>query len=203
MQHLASVTPRTSRGQKNVYGRDGKITEVEGHQIFLDQNHVVLSLAPLYDTLRSLANSLYFGPFRNTLNAGGKTDHVDIQIGQFFIAQFRELKTGNNKTANIEISRLTEDIRRVFQFDTLDISSTADNSSLHLTVNGRPYKQHEVGSGLMHFLIVLANAAIKRPKWILIDEPELNSRPALQLDFLNRWEDMQMMEFGFPRTALV
>jgi energy-coupling factor transporter ATP-binding protein EcfA2 len=33
-------------------------------------------------------------------------------------------------------------------------------------------------------VIVLANAALKNPKWILIDEPELNLHPALQLDFL-------------------
>ena len=39
-------------------------------------------------------------------------------------------------------------------------------------------------SGLAHFVIVLANAALKNPKWILIDEPELNLHPALQLDFL-------------------
>jgi hypothetical protein len=56
--------------------------------------------------LYSLSNTLYIGPFRNTINAGGKTDYLDIQIGQSFIAQFRELKTGSSKKANTDISRL-------------------------------------------------------------------------------------------------
>ena len=124
------------------------------------------------------------GQFRNTINAGSKTDYLDIQIGQSFITQFRELKTGSNKKLNSDISKLTDDIRKVFQFDSLDISPTSDNLSLHLTANGKPYKQHEVGSGLTHFAIVLANAALKNSDWILIDEPELNLHPALQLDFL-------------------
>jgi AAA15 family ATPase/GTPase len=144
----------------------------------------VSRLRPLLDLLSSLCNTLYIGPFRNTINAGTKTDYLDIQIGQSFIAQFRELKTGSSKKSNTDISRLTEDIRNVFRFQSLDIAPTADNLSLHLTVNGKPYKQHELGSGLAHFVIVLVNAALKNPKWILIDEPELNLHPALQLDFL-------------------
>lgn len=138
----------------------------------------------ILQTLSSLSETIYSGPFRNAINAGQKTDYFDIQIGQAFITQFRELKTGSNKKNNTDISRLTEDIRKVFRFESLDISPTADNLSLHLTVNNKPYKQHEVGSGLTHFIIALASAALKNPKWILIDEPELNLHPALQLDFL-------------------
>jgi hypothetical protein len=136
------------------------------------------------DIFRSLSKTLYIGPFRNILNVGSTTEYIDILIGQSFITQFQGLKTGNNKESNIEIARLTDDIRKVFEFESLDIPATPDKSSLHLTVNGKSYKQHEVGSGLTHFISVLANAAIKKPKWILIDEPELNLHPALQLDFL-------------------
>jgi ABC-type cobalamin/Fe3+-siderophores transport system ATPase subunit len=37
---------------------------------------------------------------------------------------------------------------------------------------------------LTQFILVLATAAIKAPSYILIDEPELNLHPSLQLDFL-------------------
>ena len=67
----------------------------------------------------------------------------------------------------------------------LDIAPSFDDSSLHITINNRPYKQHEIGSGLLQFIIVLVNAAIKRPRLLLIDEPEINLHPALQLAFLN------------------
>jgi hypothetical protein len=161
----------------------GQNTSFAGTHLRFD-NRSVLDVAPLWDVSYSLANTLYIGPFRNAINVGGRTEYLDIQIGQNFIAQFRNLKTGPIKQQNVGISRLTDDIRRVFRFDTLDISPTHDDTSLHFTVNGKPYKQHEVGSGLAQFVVVLANAAIKKPNWILIDEPELNLHPALQLDFL-------------------
>jgi hypothetical protein len=169
---------------------DGEPIRKPGNQIAFPNGivsvngHLFCRLSTISDALLSLAGTLYIGPFRNTINAGAKTDYLDIQIGQSFITQFRELKTGSSKKSNADISRLTDDIRKVFQFESLDIAPTSDNSSLHLTVNGKPYKQHEIGSGLTHFVIVLANAALKNPKWILIDEPELNLHPALQLDFL-------------------
>ncbi len=61
--------------------------------------------------------------------------------------------------------------------------SPADDT-LQVFIDGRSYRIHEVGSGLAQFVIVLANAAIKRPTFILIDEPELSLHPSLQLDFL-------------------
>jgi hypothetical protein len=142
------------------------------------------SIHSFFELCNSLTNTLYIGPFRNTINIGTNDNYLDIQIGTSFIERFRGMKTGPVKRENVGISQLTEQIRRVFRFDSLDISSDSNNTSLHLTVNGRPYKQHELGSGLSHFVICLANAAIKKPKWILIDEPEMNLHPALQLDFL-------------------
>ncbi|NJD78916.1 MAG: hypothetical protein FIB08_17790 [Candidatus Methanoperedens sp.] len=51
-------------------------------------------------------------------------------------------------------------------------------------INGKSYFLSEVGSGITQFILVLANAAMKKPAYILIDEPELNLHPSLQLDFL-------------------
>jgi predicted ATPase len=132
-----------------------------------------------------LANSLYIGAFRNTIalgDAGG--DYFDIKTGAQFIKQFCEYKLGNNKAANQTILDVTEQIRSIFGFGSLDIAPSLGNDSLHLTINGKAYKQHELGSGLMHFIVVLANAAMRKPNWIFIDEPETNLHPALQLEFL-------------------
>jgi predicted ATP-dependent endonuclease of OLD family len=105
-------------------------------------------------------------------------------VGDSFIKKFRQLKTGSSKRESTGIQELTDNIRKIFEFEILEISSSADDTSLHINVNGKPYKQHELGSGLAQFIVVLANAAIKRPKLILIYEPELNLHPRLQLDFL-------------------
>jgi hypothetical protein len=136
-------------------------------------NQFLADVDPIFQIARILAGTLYIGPFRNTINVGTKTDYLDIQIGEAFIKQFRALKTGPSKANSAGIQKLTEDIQKIFEFDSLDIIPSADDSSLHITVNGKPYKQHELGSGLAQFIVVLANAAIKRPKLILIDEPEL------------------------------
>lgn len=143
-----------------------------------------VDLSEIFRLGRVLSNTLYVGPFRNTINIGTRTNYLDIQIGEAFIKQFRNLKTGNTKKSNAAINRLTEEIKEIFSFNTLDISPADGDESLHITVNNQPFKQHELGSGLSQFIIVLANASIKRPAYILIDEPELNLHPSLQLDFL-------------------
>ncbi len=145
---------------------------------------VDVNLTPLFEITSKLFNSLYIGPFRNTINIGTKSDYLDIEIGEAFITRFRTLKTGANKRHSAAITRLTADIRRIFEFDSFNIEPSDDNKSLHITINGKPYKQHELGSGLTQFILVLVNASIKAPKYILIDEPELNLHPRLQLDFL-------------------
>jgi len=104
---------------------DGEPLRKPENKIAYTNNHIsingksVASLQTISETFLSLSNSLYIGPFRNTINAGTKTDYLDIQIGQSFITQFRELKTGSSKKSNTDISRLTEDIRKVFQFAAL------------------------------------------------------------------------------------
>ncbi len=144
----------------------------------------LVDFEPLMTLAKTLRNTLYIGPFRNIINVGANAAYFDIQIGDAFINQFRELKTGSVKKNSAGIQRLIEDVRRVFEFESLAIEPSHDNRSLHITVNGKPFKQHELGSGLSQFIVVLANAAIKNPSLILIDEPELNLHPRLQLDFL-------------------
>jgi hypothetical protein len=142
------------------------------------------TIAPLLELGPLLARTLYLGPFRNAVNIGGSGDYYDIQIGQPFIAQWRGLKTGYNKRQSESTYRLIEDIRRIFAFESLDINSSDDGQNLLLMIDGKSYKQSEIGSGLIQFILVLANAAIKNPSFILIDEPELNLHPSLQIDFL-------------------
>jgi energy-coupling factor transporter ATP-binding protein EcfA2 len=66
----------------------------------------------------------------------------------------------------------------------LEINPSEDNQTLQIFINGKSYKLSELGSGLTQFILVLATAATQQPSYILIDEPELNLHPSLQLDFL-------------------
>jgi ABC-type cobalamin/Fe3+-siderophores transport system ATPase subunit len=150
----------------------------------IQSGSTIFQASPLIEIANTLARTLYVGPFRNTINIGTNENYLDIKIGQAFITQFRDLKTGPSKKNSAGISALTESIRKIFGFESLDIVPSTDNTSLHITINGKPYKQHELGSGIAQFIVVLANAATSKPKILLIDEPELNLHPSLQLDFL-------------------
>jgi predicted ATPase len=143
-----------------------------------------VNLSPLTELATVLGHTLYLGPFRNVVNMGGSGDYYDIHIGEQFITQWRLLKTGYNKRQSESTYRLIADIQRIFGFKSLDINASDDGKNMQLMIDGKSYKQSEIGSGLIQFVLVLANAAIKKPSFILIDEPELNLHPSLQVDFL-------------------
>ena len=148
------------------------------------QNKAVFGVSPVAELGKMLTRMLYLGPFRNTVNVGGSGDYYDIQIGQPFITSWKTLKTGYQKRQSEATYKLTDDIRRIFGFESLDINASDDGANLQLMIDGKSYKQSEIGSGLIQFILVLVNAAIKNPSYILIDEPELNLHPSLQVDFL-------------------
>jgi len=141
-------------------------------------------LSCLAEAFRVLADALYLGPFRNAINVDAGHDYFDIKVGQSFIAEWRKLKTGGNIEQNEAANRLTDDICRIFDFERLEINASEDNRTLKILANGRSFRLDELGAGLAQFVFALTNAAVRRPSFILIDEPEQNLHPSLQVDFL-------------------
>ena len=129
-----------------------------------------------------LTTCLYIGPFRNAINVG-TGDYYDIKIGQSFIETWHAWQTGNMKKQNSAITDVTENIRHIFSFESLSISASQQLKTLQVNVNNKPYKLTEMGAGLAQFIVVFGNALINEPSIILIDEPELNLHPSLQIDF--------------------
>ncbi len=158
------------------FGGTGEIVLVNGGP--------TADLSELFNALNEISSTLYIGPFRNAVNVGSNDAYFDIQVGTGFITSWKFYKSGNTKAQNEACHKLTEDIKRIFGYEDLDISSSADDRSLQVLIDGKSFKLPEVGSGLTQFILVLATAAIKTPSYILIDEPELNLHPSLQLDFL-------------------
>lgn len=141
-------------------------------------------LSGVFQVFKALSETLYIGPFRNAINVVAEGNYYDIQVGKNFIQSWRNWKTGNLKIQNEAIIRLTDGIKHIFDYDDLEINPSEDSNTLKVFINGKSYKLSELGSGITQFILVLANASIKRPSYILIDEPELNLHPSLQLDFL-------------------
>lgn len=134
--------------------------------------------------IETLVDSFYVGPYRNAIEHRSSYMYYDALVGQDFVNKWKDLKTGHIKLNNELTYRVTEEIKETLGFKSFEINASSDNITLQLFINGKSYKLSEIGSGLAHLIIILANAAIKKPSYILIDEPELNLHPSLQLAFL-------------------
>ena len=135
--------------------------------------------------LKDLHSAMYIGPFRNALSDGAG-EYYDMAVGPSSVEAWRSWKTGDNKAKVRAIEAVTQDIREVFGLEKLEINASSDGRSFQVLLNGRPYKLRELGSGLAQFIVVLANAAMKRPSYIFIDEPEQGLHPGLQAHFLQK-----------------
>jgi hypothetical protein len=138
---------------------------------------------PYLAVFRALANAVYIGAFRNAVNVGGAHDYYDLPIGENFIARWDGLKSGGNLEEAAAALRVTADLMRIFDVK-LEINASPGNERMQVIVDDVPFGLHELGGGLAQWLVVLAFVAMRQPRLILIDEPELNLHPSLQVDFL-------------------
>lgn len=136
-----------------------------------------------FEAMHVLRDARYYGPFRNAINQGSG-DHFDMKIGTSFIDLWSEWKTSGVKAKTLAINQVTDEIRTLFEFDQLEINASTSLKTLIVTINGHSYRLNELGSGLSQFIMVLGNAAVSRPSILLLDEPETNLHPSLQIDFL-------------------
>jgi ABC-type cobalamin/Fe3+-siderophores transport system ATPase subunit len=134
--------------------------------------------------LADLADAIYLGPFRNAVNVGGVGNYYDLGIGEQFIAQWDAYKTGSNRAQNRQAIAVERELQAIFGLSKLEINAAPGNKTLHIIADDEPYQLQEQGAGLAQFIVVLAFVAIRQPSFILIDEPESNLHPSLQLDFL-------------------
>lgn len=152
-----------------------------GNEMIVDRQH--LDLSPIIKLASDLSRILYIPAFRNAILQSSGT-YYGLSIGHQFIQQWDNWKTGPNLHQNRRIRNVIADLKAIFGFKSLDIGAAADNQSLLIDVDGEPYGLGELGSGFSEFMIVLGNAAIRQPSFIMIDEPELHLHPKLQIDFL-------------------
>lgn len=150
---------------------------------FAGDGVTVFDCREILEVVEAFQNAKYYGAFRNALNQGS-AQHYDFQIGTAFIDLWNNWKTGGNKAQARAITKITEEIRRLFEFDQLEINASVPLKTLLITIDGNQYRLSEMGSGISQFIMALGNAATSNPPIILIDEPETNLHPALQIDFL-------------------
>src|SRR5581483_11356459 len=130
-----------------------------------------------------LSECLYVGPFRNAISEGSG-GYYDISIGTSFISNWDGWKTGASRQQNLAAQQVADDIAHIFDFNHFEINASPDKKALQVIINRKPHRLRELGAGLAQFIIVFGNVANKKPTLLLLDEPELNLHPSLQIDFL-------------------
>lgn len=128
-------------------------------------------------------NSMYVGSFRTT-TFQTSADYFDVKIGQSFIQAWDEWSTGSNLEHKKKIAQLKEELRELFGFKKFDIYSNQNNTNLNIETDDGFFTLDELGGGISHFILVLGNALIRQPSFILIDEPESALHPKMQEVFV-------------------
>lgn len=135
------------------------------------------------EAFQILADTMYIPAHRYaTTHMGGRD--CDVQVGKQFCALWSRFKSGGGRKANDHAIRLTRNIERILGFKRLDINVADSEQAILLEIDDHSYRLEDVGSGVAQLIIVLCTAALSRPAYILIDEPESNLHPSLQIDFI-------------------
>ena len=128
-------------------------------------------------------NSMYVGSFRTPLWLSN-APYFDISVGESFISNWDSWATGTSLTNRTKIRDLKNELKELFQFNHFDITVTQDKKNLIIETDNGSFYLNELGGGIGHFILVLGNALIKQPGFILIDEPENALHPKLQEVFI-------------------
>ena len=138
------------------------------------------------DVMSQLFNTLYFGAHRNLVNegAGGGT-YFDLSVGTAFTNEWDNLKNGTGTQSAHDALKAEKIIADLLNWSSLSINASFDKKQIYLTKDGASrFAISELGAGISELVLCIVTAAIKKPSWILIDEPESHLHPALQVKFV-------------------
>jgi len=135
-----------------------------------------------------LSECFYFPSVRHvspfTPPEGRHGKFYDIDSGKTFIENWATHQQGAGKLSTQLIRAVTIDIKKIFRYNDLEIHADTSRHDLQVVADGMSMRLGELGTGLSQFLLLLGNIAFAKPSYVLIDEPETNLHPSLQLQFM-------------------
>ena len=150
---------------------------------------IIADFEPLRKACQDISEVCYLPAFRHVSSlipgSSSQTNYFDMRVGRPFIDEWREMQTGRLRANRERIYSLIEEIRQVFGFEQLQISSSKkQGDALQLMIDGRPFDLQDLGAGLSQFILTVGTAALRNPTYILVDEPELSLHPSLQVTLI-------------------
>lgn len=118
-------------------------------------------------------NTLYIGSHRNLVNQGaGGASYYDLSVGSAFVVDWDALKNGvDAEKARLALKAETL-IADLFGWQSISINKSSDGTQLYMTSQKGREALSQLGAGVSEIILCIVTAAVKRPSWILIDEPE-------------------------------
>lgn len=131
--------------------------------------------------------SLYIGPHRSAV-ASSSGSAGDIATGGGFVGELRGWKDGGDLDRQEAIQELERELADLLGFRSFSITFSENKNSINISNDDGNFTLEELGTGISHYLLVLANSLIRRPAFVLIDEPEVGLHPKLQEQFMRALE---------------
>ncbi|MGE3822667.1 MAG: ATP-dependent endonuclease [Bacteroidia bacterium] len=143
----------------------------------------VLSYKELGFVFELFTKSMYVGSFRTPFFQTS-ANYFDIDIGHTFITTWDNWANGEDISCRNKIRALKNELKELFGFSHFEVSVNQSKTSLLVETDNGSFNLDELGGGVGHFILVLANALIRQPSFILIDEPENALHPKMQEIFI-------------------
>lgn len=144
------------------------------------------------------SSTFYIGSNRNNIQNSNGTSY-DIEIGQSFINTWISWADDEEIVKMNKIRDLIVELKELFNYKTFNIRVNKERNNLIISTDYGEFLLTEMGSGIAHFIVVLANVLIKQPQLVLIDEPEQNLHPKMQEIFVRALSSKT--KFGLIATS--
>ena len=109
-----------------------------------------------------------------------------MSVGTAFTNEWDHLKNGMGTQSAHDALKAEKLISNLLNWPSLSINASSDKKQIYLTKDGvSRFAISELGAGISELVLCIVTAAIKKPSWILIDEPESHLHPALQVKFVD------------------
>jgi predicted ATPase len=146
--------------------------------------HQKLKRSELHSKVLDLFLSSMLVPPLRPVGGAGASQAGDIYVGQNLVSHFDNWATGDNKKRQVEMKELEADLAALFNYKEFRLQSTQNTSHFQVTNDDGIFRLTELGDGIGHFIVVLLNAVFRKPRFILVDEPENGLHPRMQQTFI-------------------
>ncbi|MEM6884158.1 MAG: AAA family ATPase [Verrucomicrobiota bacterium] len=160
-----------------IFNRDGQIRWKCGNQL-PTESHIIRDL-------HTLSRMFYVGPFRPFQTHGSSGKSYDVIFGEPFFQKCLELVNGKSTQGKKLLQTVAQDVAGVFGLDEFQFEP-GGNGDAGFCVNGDWLPTGEMGSGIGQCFLIYLQAALAKPSFILVDEPEAHLHPSVQSDFVTQ-----------------